>query len=56
MTTPEDRAADGRPLGNLADRVLPRARGPLPDPATVTFPTVVSAVVSASSASVRDPC
>jgi hypothetical protein len=87
MTTPEERAADGRPLGKvepttrrpqsaggaesgrsvsgahggerpcvLADRVLPRARGPLPDRATDPFPTVVLTVVSASRVSVGDPC
>jgi hypothetical protein len=86
MTTPEDRAADGRPLGKVEPttrrpqsaagagaggtvsgvyggkrsgdrgRVLPHARGLLHDPATVTFPTVVLTVVSASGVSVRDPC
>ena len=87
MTTPEDRAADGRPLGQvepttrraqsaggagsggsvsgahggerpcvLAGRVLPRARGPLPDRATDPFQTVVLTVVSASGVSVRDLC
>ena len=86
MTTPEDRAADGRPLGKVEPttrrpqsaggagsggsvsgahggerpcdrgRVLPRARGPLPDRATDPFPTVVLTVVSASGVSVRDLC
>ena len=47
--------ADGGERPGEHGRVLPRARGLLPDRGTAAFPTVVLTVVAASAVFVRDP-